>query len=50
MYSVLVLGLVMLAHGYGVHVPEWLAPVSTIVIVGYFFWKSLRHAKKASAS
>ena len=50
MYSVLVLGLVMLAHGYGVHVPEWLAPVSTIVIVGYFFWKSLRHARKASAS
>jgi uncharacterized protein len=45
MYSVLVLGFVMLAHGYGVHVPEWLAPLSTMLIVGYFFWKSWRCAK-----
>jgi len=45
MYSVLVLGLIMLAHGYGLHVPEWLAPSLTILIVGYFFWKSWKHAK-----
>jgi hypothetical protein len=49
MYSVLVLGFVMLAHGFGVHVPEWLAPVATIVIVGYFLWKSLKQAKTASS-
>ena len=49
MYSVLVLGFVMLAHGFGLHVPEWLAPLATIVIVGYFFWKSWRHAKSAGA-
>jgi hypothetical protein len=49
MYSVLVLGFVMLAHGFGVHIPEWLAPVSTIVIVGYFLWKSLKHAKKVAS-
>ena len=49
MYSVLVLGFVMLAHGYGVRIPEGLAPVSTILIVGYFLWKSVRHVKaKAS--
>ena len=30
MYSVLVLGFVMLAHGYGIHIPEWLAPLATI--------------------
>jgi hypothetical protein len=47
MYSVLVLGFVMLAHGYGMHVPEWLAPVATILIVGYFFWKSWYHARAA---
>jgi len=47
MYSVLVLGFVMLAHGYGIHVPEWLAPVTTILIVGYFFWKSWYHARSA---
>jgi uncharacterized protein len=47
MYSVLVLGFVMLAHGYGIHVAEWLAPVATILIVGYFFWKSWYHARSA---
>lgn len=36
MYSVLVLGCVMLAHGMGLHLPEWLSPVATFVIVGYF--------------
>jgi hypothetical protein len=49
MYSVLVLGFVMLAHGFGVHIPEWLAPVATIVIVGYFLWKSVKHAKKVTS-
>lgn len=49
MYSVLVLGFVMLAHGYGIHAPEWLAPVSTIIIVGYFLWKSIKHAKRAGS-
>jgi hypothetical protein len=45
MYSVLVLGFVMLAHGFGIHIPEWAAPLSTIAIVGYFFWKSWKHAQ-----
>jgi uncharacterized protein len=49
MYSVLVLGVVMLAHGYGIHIPEWVAPVATIAIVGYFFWKSWKHARSAGA-
>jgi len=48
MYSVLVLGFVMLAHAYGIHVPEWLAPVATILIVGYFFGKSWYHARAAA--
>jgi hypothetical protein len=39
----------MLAHGFGLHVPEWLAPLATIFIVGYFLWKSWRHAKSAGA-
>jgi len=49
MYSVLVLGFVMLAHGFGIHIPEWVAPVSTLVIVGYFLWKSLKHAEAAGS-
>jgi len=47
MYSVFVLGCVMIAHGFGIHIPEWLAPVATFFIVGYFFFKSRWQAKKA---
>jgi hypothetical protein len=39
----------MIAHGFGIHIPEWLAPVATIFIVGYFFLKSRWQAKKAKA-
>ncbi|MFZ2299764.1 MAG: DUF475 domain-containing protein [Candidatus Moraniibacteriota bacterium] len=37
MYSVFFLGLVMIMHAFGAHVPEWLAPVMTFFIIGYFF-------------
>lgn len=42
MYSVCVLGIVMIAHGFGAHVPEWLSPVATIGIIAYFFRRSQR--------
>lgn len=42
MYSVLCLGVVMIAEGFHVHVPEWLAPLLTFFIIGYFFQKSRR--------
>jgi hypothetical protein len=42
MYSIAVLGCVMIGHGFGMHIPEWFAPVSTILIIGYFFRRSLR--------
>jgi hypothetical protein len=48
MYSILCLGVAMLAHGFGVHVPEWLSPAATFLIVGYFFAKSAREAANAS--
>ena len=47
MYSVLVLGCVMLAHGAGIHVPEWVSPVATFVIVGYFLLLSWRQMRKS---
>ncbi len=53
MYSVLVLGFVMLAHGYGIHVPEWVSPAATFLIVGYFLflsWKQVRKDTKKAAS
>jgi hypothetical protein len=46
MYSVFVLGCVMLAHGFGRHVPEWVTPLATFLIVGFFFFKSRWRARK----
>ena len=50
MYSVFVLGCVMIAHGFKIHIPEWLAPVATFFIVGYFFFKSRWQARRARES
>lgn len=47
MYSVLCLGLVMLADAFGIHVPQWVSPVVTIAVIGYFFWRSHREIAKA---
>lgn len=40
MYSILFLSLVMLANSFGLRLPEWISPVLTLVIVGYFFIRS----------
>ena len=40
MYSVLFLGTIMLADSFAIHVPGWLSPLMTFVVVGFFFWKS----------
>lgn len=40
MYSILVLGVVMVMHSFGAHIPEYISPLSTFIIIGYFFWKS----------
>ncbi len=42
MYSILILGAVMISGGFGYHVPEWFSPLVTIAIIGYFFWLSRR--------
>ena len=52
MYSILVLGAVMMSDGFRLHAPEWLSPVSTFLIVGFFFIKSIwenRHSAKRTA-
>jgi hypothetical protein len=46
MYSILVLGVVMIFHSFGVHIPEWLSPLLTVVIIGLFFWKSHKELKR----
>jgi len=40
MYSIFVLGTIMVLDSFGVHIPEWLSPVVTITVIGYFFYKS----------
>src|SRR3989344_3376047 len=40
MYSILVLGVIMILHSFGFRIPEYLSPVSTIIIILFFFWKS----------
>lgn len=50
MYSILVLGVVMLLHSFDVDVPEWLSPLVTFGTVGYFFWKSRIDMKTIEAA
>lgn len=45
MYSVLFLGLIMLADAFGIHIPSWVSPLATFGSVGYFFVKSRTHLK-----
>ncbi|HEY4513148.1 MAG TPA: DUF475 domain-containing protein, partial [Candidatus Paceibacterota bacterium] len=45
MYSILVLGVIMILHSFGFHIPEYLSPLVTILIIGFFFWKSKTHIK-----
>ena len=42
MYSILILGIVMILDAFHHEVPQWFSPVATIVVVGFFFWKSKR--------
>jgi hypothetical protein len=41
MYSIMVLGLIMVTDSFGYHIPPWLSPLVTFAIVGFFLWKSL---------
>ncbi len=48
MYSILVLGMIMILHSFGFDIPEYTSPLATFLIIGFFFWKSkiiLKHEK-----
>lgn len=49
MYSILVLGTIMLADSFGFHIPTWLSPIATFGIVGYFLYRSVQEQKKGAA-
>ncbi|MEK7585729.1 MAG: DUF475 domain-containing protein [Patescibacteria group bacterium] len=40
MYSIFALGIIMVADGFGVHIPALVSPVVTFLIISYFFFKS----------
>jgi hypothetical protein len=47
MYSILILGAMMLLEGAGIDIPQWVTPLATVAIIGGFFLKSLPHARKS---
>lgn len=46
MYSILFLGIIMLLDAFGFEIPSWVSPITTFTVVGWFFWKSIKHNKK----
>ena len=48
MYSILFLGGIMLFDAFGFHIQPWVSPVTTFAVVGFFYWKSLRHNRQIS--
>lgn len=46
MYSILALGVIMVLDGLGAHIPEWLSPIITMGLVGYFFLRSRTSLKE----
>jgi hypothetical protein len=48
MYSILFLGMIMIADSFGMHIPSWLSPVITFIVVGYFYYRSLREMEASA--
>src|SRR3989338_7604279 len=47
MYSILILGTIMLLDSFGFHIPSWVTPVITFIVIGFFYHKSVREIKPA---
>ncbi len=50
MYSILVLGAVMVLEGFHAEVPPYVTPISTLAIIGYFFVRSVLKARRDAAA
>jgi hypothetical protein len=42
MYSIFFLGIIMVMDSFGFHIPNWISPLITFAVVGFFFYKSVR--------
>ncbi len=40
MYSILFLGSIMLLDSFGIEIPQYVSPLVTFAVLGFFFWKS----------
>lgn len=45
MYSVLILGCIMLAEAFGANIPHWVSPASTSCVIAFFFWRSIQEQR-----
>ncbi len=45
MYSILFLGIIMVMDSFGVEIPQWVSPVITFAVIGFFYLKSRRAMK-----
>ncbi|HEX7628644.1 MAG TPA: DUF475 domain-containing protein [Candidatus Methanoperedens sp.] len=43
MYSIFFLGIIMLLDSFGYEIKQWVSPVITIGVIGYFFYKSKKN-------
>ncbi len=50
MYSILALGAIMLGESYKLHISSFTAPAITFVVVGIFFWLSVKELEKEKAT
>ncbi len=50
MYSILFLGMIMLADSFGFDIPSWLSPVITFASVAYFWFKSKKHLQDVESA
>jgi uncharacterized protein len=48
MYSVFILGLIMILDSFGAPIPEWVSPIATFAIVIYFFLMSKNKVKAST--
>lgn len=45
MYAILALGTIMVLDAFDFHIPQWLSPIATVIIISYFFLKSRNDLK-----
>lgn len=42
MYSIFILGVIMTSEAFGVHIPSFVTPIITFIVIGFFVYKSIK--------